>query len=179
MLTLFGKKKLTEDKLANIFVNSILDVIENGFADVAGLVNEAPEFSSSPNLQPKDSGHFALIVIAANMKQIPYHFDMVQSKDLIELATDKFAVAFNMPKNNFAKLVSDMKSFMSRVNHPSKNTLYSMSKALVFKYDLIPHQEEYFKNMKTPNPLFLKRMDEVMENFLWDWDTFLEKHKLT
>jgi hypothetical protein len=31
--------------------------------------------------------------------------------------------------------------------------------------------------MHTPNPLFLKRMDEMMSNFLWDWDQFFKKHK--
>lgn len=179
MLTIFGKKKLAEEKLTNVFVNSILDVVETGFEDVAGLINEAPEFPTSPQIKPTDSGHFALIVIAANLKMIPYHFDMVQSKQLIEQVTEKFAVAFNMPKNNFAKMVSDTKSFMSRVNHPSKNVLYSMSKAMFFKYELTEYQDEYFRNMKAPNPLFLKRLDDVMQNFLWDWDTFLEKHKIT
>lgn len=179
MLTIFGKKKLTQQKLANVFVNSILDVVETGFKDVAGLINEAPEFPTSPKIQETSSGNFALIVIAGNLKQIPYHFDMVESKELIDLVVEKFAKAFDMPKNTFAKHISDMKSFMSRVNHPSKNVLYSMSKALFFKYKLTDYQDEYFKNMKAPNPLFLKRMDDVMENFLWDWDTFLEKHKIT
>jgi hypothetical protein len=33
--------------------------------------------------------------------------------------------------------------------------------------------------MQAPNPLFLKRLDEVMANFIWDWDVFFKKYKLS
>jgi len=39
-------------------------------------------------------------------------------------------------------------------------------------------QDEYFKRMQAPNPLFLKRMDEIMVNFIWNWDAFSKKFKL-
>jgi len=67
---------------------------------------------------------------------------------------------------------------MSRINTPSKNTLYAMSKAVFFKYNLNAYQQDYFKIMQTPNPLFLKRMDEIMANFLFDWESFTDKFKV-
>ena len=67
---------------------------------------------------------------------------------------------------------------MNRVNHPSKNMLYAMSKAMFYKYELNDHQVEYFRNLNTPNPIFLKNLDDVMSNFLWDWDAFEEKYKV-
>ena len=67
---------------------------------------------------------------------------------------------------------------MARVNHPSKNPVYAMSKAMFFKYKLNGHQEEYFRELNTPNPIFLKNMDEWMKNFLWDWTTFTEKYRI-
>ena len=79
---------------------------------------------------------------------------------------------------SFENLVKDYKSFIARVNHPSKNMLYGMSKAIFHKYNLNDFQEDYFKRMQAPNPLFLKRMDEVMSNFIWDWDVFFKKYKL-
>lgn len=53
-----------------------------------------------------------------------------------------------------------------------------MSKAVFFKYNLNDYQEEYFRQMKTPNPIFLKNLDEVMRHFLWDWEVFNEKYKV-
>jgi hypothetical protein len=54
-----------------------------------------------------------------------------------------------------------------------------MSKAIFHKYKLNDFQDEYFKRMQAPNPLFLKRMDEVMSNFIWNWDAFFKKYKLS
>jgi hypothetical protein len=53
-----------------------------------------------------------------------------------------------------------------------------MSKAVFFKYDLGKHQEAYFRKLNAPNPLFLKRLDDVMENFIWDWDHLKENYNL-
>ena len=63
-------------------------------------------------------------------------------------------------------------------NHPSRNMIYAMSKGVFDKYLLYNFQDEYFKRMQAPNPLFLKRMDEVLENFVWDWDVFFKKYRL-
>ncbi len=76
-------------------------------------------------------------------------------------------------------MIEARQSFISRVNHPSKKTLYGMSKAVFHKYDLNPYQQNYFKSLNTPNPIFLKRLDEVMKNFVWGWDEVLEKYKIT
>ena len=52
-----------------------------------------------------------------------------------------------------------------------------MSKAVFFKYKLGQYQDAYFSQLNAPSPILLKRMDNVMENFLWDWDTFFDKYK--
>ena len=53
-----------------------------------------------------------------------------------------------------------------------------MSKAVFHKYNLNEFQDEYFKRLQNPNPLFLKRMDEVMKFYIWNWDAFLKKYKI-
>jgi hypothetical protein len=53
-----------------------------------------------------------------------------------------------------------------------------MSKAIFHKYELYEYQDDYFKKMQAPNPLFLKRMDEIVSNFVWDWDAFFKKFRL-
>jgi hypothetical protein len=85
---------------------------------------------------------------------------------------------YEMSALDFSKMIRDYQSFISRINHPSKNMVYGMSKALFVKYNLNDFQDEYFKRMQAPNPLFLKRMDEVISNFIWNWDAFFKKYKL-
>ncbi len=178
MLTLFGKKKVTEDKIANAYVNAILNTIAEGFTDVAELINTDPEFVSAPHVDPKDHQAFLLIVIAGNLKFIPQYFESGQDKRIEEHAIAGFSHALGIDKDRFREIMNDYRSFLSRVNHPSKKTLYAMSKAVFYKYELNPYQKPYFKSLNTPNPIFLKRLDDIMENFLWSWDGFLEKYKV-
>ena len=178
MIRSFLKRKLTDNQLANIFVNGLLDVIENGFKDVASLINEDPAFESSPNILPESHTEFTLIVIVGNIVTLESSFDSDQAFRVEQLIYQKFAAIFSMTEIQFSNLIKDYKNFISRVNHPSKNMLYGMSKAIFHKYNLNDFQEEYFKRMQAPNPLFLKRMDDVMSNFIWDWDVFFKKYKL-
>ena len=66
---------------------------------------------------------------------------------------------------------------MNRMNMPSKNVHYAMSKAVFDRYKLNQFQEEYFRNLNTPNPIFLKRTDDIMENFIWDWQEIKDKYR--
>jgi hypothetical protein len=172
------KKRINEDKVANIFTNSILKTVEEGFEDVAGLINEAPEFETSPEIAEKDSSKFTLIIIAGNLELLPQFFSTHQEKRLLSLIMDRFSTIFQLGRHDFMAIVADYQKFLSKVNHPSTNVLYGMSKAVFFKYELGQFQAPYFRKLNSPNPLFLKRLDDVMENFIWDWEHLKEKYNL-
>ncbi|MCO6500200.1 MAG: hypothetical protein J5I47_07480 [Vicingus serpentipes] len=178
MFTLFGKKKIQEDIVANIFVNTILNTVDNGFADVVGVINDAPEFIKSPRVSSADDDQFILIVFAANLLYLPTHLKNYQDERMTQLVISKLANAFNADEERLAKALKDYQCYLKKVNLPSKNTKYAMSKAIFGKYQLNQYQDEYFKNMNSPNPMFLKRLDEVMENFLWNWEAFLQKNQI-
>jgi hypothetical protein len=178
MLTIFGRKKINPERTAHIFTHTILETVDKGFPEIAGFINDSPEFVRNPNIANEDVGHFLMIVIAGNFQYLPQHFTDGQDREIIENCIQKLAPVFDLTPIEFGLKVKEYKDFMSRVNSPSKNTLYAMSKAVFFKYNLIDLQDEYFRQMKTPNPIFLKHMDEFMRNFLWDWEAFNEKYKV-
>ena len=169
---------MSDNTLANIFVNGLLEVIDNGFKDVAALINEDPAFEESPQLLSEQSGEFTMIVIVGNIVSLESNFDAIQATNVETLIIQKFAGVFGKSETEFENLVKEYKAFIARVNHPSKNVLYGMSKAVFHKYNLNDFQDDYFKRMQAPNPLFLKRMDEVLQNFIWNWDAILKKYKL-
>ena len=178
MLSIFGKKKIKEDVVANIFVNSVLDTIDNGFPEVVGIINDAPEFTVSPQLSEANNDMFTLIVIAANLSFIPDHLDNLQDDRLTNLILNKLSLVFDVEEEKLERVIKNYQSYLCKVNHPSKNMLYAMSKGIFGKYKLNDFQDEYFKNMKSPNPMFLKRLDEAMENFVWNWDAFKQKFQI-
>lgn len=178
MLSTILKRKLSDNQVANIFINAIFDTVDNGFKEVAELINEDLAFVKSPELQEKDNNEFALIVIVGNLSFLESTFDAEQASRVEKIIFEKLSKMYEMSEYDFSRLIRDYQSFITRVNHPSKNMIYGMSKAVFHKYKLNEFQDEYFRRMQAPNPLFLKRMDEVMVNFIWNWDAFFKKYKL-
>ena len=178
MLSAILKKKLSDNQVANVFINSIFDSVDNGFLEVAQLINEDIAFVKSPEIGEKDNGEFGLIVIVGNLSFLESTFDADQAGRVEKIVFEKLAKMYDMSEADFCKLIREYQSFISRVNHPSKNMVYGMSKAVFHKYNLNEVQDEYYRRMQAPNPLFLKRMDEIMINFIWNWDAFFKKYKM-
>ena len=132
-----------------------------------------------PNIDFKKDNEFALIVIVGNLSFLESTFDPEQASKVEQIIFEKLSKIYEMEVSDFQKLIKDYQNFISRVNHPSKNMIYGMSKAIFCKYNLNEFQDEYFKRMQAPNPLFLKRMDEVVQNFIWNWDAFFKKYKMS
>lgn len=172
------KRKLSDDQVANIFVNALLNVVDNGFTEIADMINEDTAFVRSPQVDPKMNGEFALIVIVGNLSFLESTFESDQAERVEKIIFQKLAKMYDMTSSDFENLVREYQSFIARINHPSKNIVYGMSKAVFEKYRLNEFQDEYFRRMQAPNPLFLKRMDEMIGNFIWDWDAFFKKYKL-
>lgn len=178
MLSFLTKKKLTEDKLAQFFVNSTLTTIEEGFPEVCALIQDDPEFKTPPTIAPNDGDKFLMIILAGNLEMLPKNFTDYQDIRLMDKIYRKLSISFDMELEALKKAINSYQQYMKRVNHPSKNTHYAMSKAIFYKYGLNEFQQDYFRKMKTPNPIFLKRLDEIVAMFIWDWDGFKEKYKI-
>ena len=178
MFAIFGKKKLNENKLSNIAVNAILEAVDEGFPEIQEIILNSPELILDFELDSTAKDKFLLIVIAANLQIAPKFLESHQDSRVINQIIEKFALVFDVEPAVFEKAINDYMAFLKKVNHPSNNTLYSMTKAIFFKFELADYQEEYFRNMKAPNPLFLKRLDEVMPIFLFDWEAVTNKYQL-
>ena len=179
MFKIFGKKKIKEDVVANIFVNSILNTIDNGFPEIVGIINDASEFTVSPKISLNNDDCFTLIVFAANLSYIPQHLHDSQDERIMNLIYTKLSNVFDVDQEKFENVIKDYQCYLSKANHPSKNMLYAMSKGIFGKYNLNDYQDEYFKNMSSPNPMFLKRLDEAMDNFVWNWDSFKQQYQIS
>lgn len=180
LLTALFKKKISEDKVANIFCNTILKSVDTGFPEVAAIINNDTEFVTRPNISEEDSDKFLMIIIAGNLIFLRKYFaEENRDERITELTFQKLSKVFEMDTAKLKAIVDEYQQFFKKVNYPSKNTHYAMSKAVFFKYDLNEYQQDYFKNLKTPNPIFLKHLDEVVYQFIIDWDLFSDKFKIT
>lgn len=178
MLGTLLKKKLSDNQLANVFLNGILDAVDQGFGEIAELINDDLAFVKSPELNVAQNGQFTMIVLVANISSLENTFETVQASRIEALIFEKLGVMMGVSSAQAEQTVREYQKLMHRINHPSKNMIYAMSKAIFHKYELNAFQDEYFRRLNSPNPLFLKRMDQVVVNFLWDWDSFFRKYKI-
>lgn len=178
MLGAFLKKKISHQQFAKLIVRLIIDATDGGFPDVALLINDDKCFLKNPNIHPKDDGKFVLIVVVGNLKALENTFDSAAYHNFFQFVAEELALVFQLSSEEMAQTLKDFSSFMSRVNHPSKNIIYAMSKGVCYKYNLLEYQDEYFKSMQCPNPLFIKRLDDVMEKYLLDTSAFFKKYKI-
>lgn len=178
MLGTLLKKRLSDNQLANVFLNGIFEIVDNGFVEVVDLINEDLAFVSSPSIPVDRNGEFTMIVVVANISTLETTFETVQANRIERIIFEQLGSLMGVSAMDAEAKVREYQKFMQRVNHPSKNMIYAMSKAVFQKYNLNDFQDEYFKRLQSPNPLFLKRMDQVMINFLWDWDSFFKKYKI-
>ena len=178
MLGTLLKKRLSDTQLANVFLNGIFEIVDNGFVEVVDLINEDLAFVSSPSIPVERNGQFTMIVVVANISSLETTFETVQANRIEKIIFEQMGSLMGVSAVDAEAKVREYQKFMQRINHPSKNMVYAMSKAVFQKYDLNDFQDEYFKRLQSPNPLFLKRMDQVMVNFLWDWDSFFKKYKI-
>lgn len=176
--TLFGKKKLTQDKLANAFVSAVLELTAEGFPTVAAELNESPEFEVSPGLQQSDDGAFALIVLTANLMEMQRLMGPGTDRRIQALSISKFAQAMGLDNAATEREVKMLRERMERLNFPSKNIVYAMGKAIFHDYDLFCFQDAYFRELRSPNPIILKRVNGLMGFFLWSWSEVLDQYKV-
>ena len=152
LLSWLSRKKLTDEQVANIFVNTSFDTVEQGWPQVAAFLNAAPEFDTPPQLDPEDYGKFLMIVVSANLGLIPKHFDPGVDRAIIQRCCAKFGFALGLPPDTFARKVKEFRAFMKDINRPSKNTLTAMTRAVCYKYDVIAHQEPLLPGHERPQP---------------------------
>ena len=178
MLGIFGRKKIGEDQLSQIFINAMWKMSAEGFPEVAALLNDDPEFEVSPELDIHDHTRFFFIVVSGNLKYLPHRLDGAHSRFVIMKIYEVLANTFDTSAGSIEKHIKKLQGEMCRLNHPSKNTLYAMSKLFFQEYDLYQYQEKYYRSILAPNPVILKRLDAIMQSYLWDWETISEEFRI-
>lgn len=175
--TLF-KKKVSEEKVAELFVNIVFNAVDSSFEDVAELINNDINLVERPSIAADDTDHFLMVVIAGNYRLLDDYFDDGQEDRIRAMVVKRLAAVYEISETGMQKAIDDMLGFFQKINFPSKNIHYAMSKAVFYRYGLAKYQKDYFKNLSSPDPIFLKHLDEIVDQFIIRWDTFTEKYKI-
>jgi hypothetical protein len=175
---MWGRKRLTTDEVGRMFVHATLDSVEDGWPQIAALIRDSPEFETQPAIDDEAFGPFLLVIVAGNLDFIREHFTAEYQRGIVEAITRHLAQMIESDATDVAQRITHVRKLMSRLNRPSKKTTSAMARGVFTLYQLNDFQAEYFAGLNVPNPLFLKRIDEMMTHFLWDWTAFNKRYKV-
>ena len=178
-LTSLFKKKVAEEKVADLFVNIIFNAVDTSFPEVSVILNNDVNLLSEAQVDPNNQDDFLLIVLAGNFKLLDDYFYEGQEDRIRELIVERLAAVYEIDSVSMRTVLDNLNSYFGRINYPSKNTHYAMSRAVFLKYNLNEFQKDYFRKLKAPDPILLNNIDEIMEQFIIKWDTLTEKYRIT
>ena len=90
-ITSLFKKKVAEEKVAELFVNIIFNAVDNSFTEVVELLNNDVNLIGTANIDPEHQDDFLMIVIAGNFKLLDDYFYEGQEDRIREKTIEKLA----------------------------------------------------------------------------------------
>lgn len=177
--TLIGKKRMTEQTLSKVLVSGSLRICDAVYPEIADYIKECPHFETEPDMPQGADIDFIITVFTCNITRIPQALEHGQDKRVAQHIIHQMARSLDMDLGELTKRIQAAKSLMKRLNHPSKNLIYAMPKALFSMYELNAHQQDYFRDLNSPNPLYLKEMNQLLTHLVWDWDYLKNEYKFT
>ncbi len=177
--TLFGKKKLKEEKIAQVFVDTINSTAIDGFPTLADYINHETEFKNRPNISPLQVEWFLYIVFAANLYNLKRFFPSEQLNRMRLLIIDEFIASLEGRRaDETLANINNYEAFICQLKSPTDEMEKVISKAVFYKYGLNEFQIDHFQKLNAPNPLVVKSLSEITGNFIWNWEDVLQKYKL-
>ena len=181
MMKLFGfskKEKISVDKLAKLYANTLFEVVDNGFPEIIGFVNDNRKFEESPNLQTEDVKWFLMIIFAANNHRLSDFFGD-EVVDALHNACMQEVIRFLEEDEELVReMVVDYESFFAEQFAESAKLEKAMARSIFIKYNLNDYQGKLLKNQNEPNPVFLQELANLLSHFVWNWGDFLSKYKV-
>lgn len=181
VFSLFGKKRLKEEHVAKVFVNTINDLALESFPILCDYLNEVPELKCSPKIKQDQIEWFLYIVFSANLYHMNGHFDTDQHNRMRILIIDEF-IASLVDRNHDQVLeqINNYEDYIAALDRVERDGLGKIIALAIFqKYGLNECQIDHFQKMNTPNPIIIKAIAEITDNFIWNWNDILENYRLT
>ena len=119
--TLFVKKKVSQNQLAYNFVHHTLNCIDITYNDFLDALYNDTELESYPELDYNNPSELIFIIIAGNIKYFERILSAHEEKIVCNSIVQEMANIFEMEFHEMEENLDKYGSFISRVNHPSKN----------------------------------------------------------
>ncbi|CAI8272724.1 MAG: Uncharacterised protein [Cryomorphaceae bacterium] len=174
------KKKVKAELAATIYVNLLNNVIEVGFVEIKDFINNNNNLEDNPNLTNLDIDWFKNIVFLGNIKNLNIFFEENDSSDLRGYILDEMYKELSKSDQHLAiERFLDYENYFDELLIENEDSIGAMAYGIFEKYNINEFQGDLFKRKNKPNPIFYNELKNLLTHFIWNWDDYLEKNKLS
>ena len=174
------KKKVKAELAATIYVNLLNNVIEVGFVEIKDFINNNNNLEDNPNLTNLDIDWFKNIVFLGNIKNLNIFFEENDSSDLRGYILDEMYKELSKSDQHLAiERFLDYENYFDELLIENEDSIGAMAYGIFEKYNINEFQGDLFKRKNKPNPIFYNELKNLLTHFMWNWEDYLEKNKLS
>ena len=180
MLSFFKFSRKKKEKLEitiNKYVKSINDVIDSGFIEIKEFINDNNNLDISPEIKDKDIKWFRVIIILGNISELKNYFHESQVFKMKNMIIEN-SLAYFDSSITFDHFL-DYDSFFNQILSVHESSPKAMAHALFEKYEINKCQVDLFRRKNEPNPVFVHELKNLLSHFLWNWNDYLKKFKVS
>jgi len=184
MIKFFGllskKKKVKPELTASIYVAALNNVIDEGFVEIKDFINNNNNLEDNPNLTNEDIKWFRNIIFLGNMQNLQLHFEEKETARIRELVLDEMYKDLDQNEQHLAiERFLDYENYFDGLMQKNEFPISAMAYGIFEKYNINDFQGDLFKRKNKPNPIFYNELKNLLKHFIWNWEDYLEKNKLT
>ncbi len=173
------KKKVKPELTASIYVAILQNVINEGFVEIKGFINNNNNLVSSPNLSNNDIVDFSTIIFLGNIQNLSVYFEedhvsILRACILDSIYKDLEGNSQNLAIERFLDYENYFKELIVKYDSP----VSAMAYGIFEKFNINDYQGALFKQKNKPNPILFNELKNLLKHFIWNWDDYLKKNKL-
>ena len=155
-------------------------MISEGFIEIRDFINNNNNLETNPNLSDSDIDWFSNVVFLGNIKNLDMYFEEDESSHFRNLILDEMHKELSGNAHNLAiERFLDYENYFQGLIAKYESPTSAMAHAIFEKYNINDCQGDLFKKKNKPNPIFINELKNLLNHFIWNWEEYLEKNKLS
>ena len=173
------KDKVSVKDTANIFAVALNTVVNDGFPEIQNLLNKNKNLDKSPEISNEEIKWFRLIIFSGNLHLLSTKFEDHEALDLRNKIVDELILFLDEDAEISMDLFLNYEMYFNDILVKQVDPIETMAVAVFDKYNINDCQSELLKRKNEPNPVLFNELRKYLSHFIWNWDEFLEKCKIT
>ena len=173
------KDKFSVKDTANIFAVALNKVVNDGFPEIQNFLNKNNNLDKSPEISDEEIKWFRLIIFSGNLHLLSTKFEDAEALELRNKIIDELILFLDEDNEISMDLFLNYETYFNDILVKQVDPIETMAVAVFDKYNINDCQSELLKRKNEPNPVLFNELRKYLSHFIWNWDEFLEKCKIT